>query len=143
MSYNYSSEIPINQLLNLFTGIPQGTSRSTSRQHYFSVDLVDQDDTIYIYAELPGVNKENIDIDVYNNNLTIKATKECSYDNPSVSEIKYGNMERVITLPICVTQQETVSVDFRNGLLRIKINKLVEEGNRFRVNVDRDDNNNE
>lgn len=97
------------------------------------VDIVNEEKTIYIYAEIPGVSKENIDIDFYNNKLTISVDKIRSYDVPEMSEIKFGRCERVLTLPICVTRKDAVSVMYNNGILKVKINKLVEEENKFSV----------
>lgn len=99
------------------------------------VDIVNEEKTIYIYAEMPGVNKENIDIDFYNNKLTILAEKTRSYDVPEMSEIKFGRYERTLILPICVTRKDAVSVMYNNGILRIRINKLVEEENKFSVKL--------
>ena len=97
------------------------------------IDIVYEEKSIYIYAELAGVQKETITIDVYNSMLTISAEKIRSYDNPRISEIKFGKLERVINLPICITHKETLSSTFQNGLLKIKIDRLIEEANRFSV----------
>jgi HSP20 family protein len=110
-----------------------GTSRNSRNSGKFPVDIVNEDKNIYIYAEIPGVNKENIDIDFYNNKLTITVEKNRHYNDPEVSEIKFGKIERALTLPICVTKKETVIVSYRDGVLKIKINKLVEEENKFSV----------
>jgi HSP20 family protein len=97
------------------------------------VDIVNEEKTIYIYAELPGINKENIEVDFFNNKLTISAEKVKTYETPGISEIYYGNLERTLSLPICVTRKETVSVCYNNGILKIKIDKLIEEENRFSI----------
>jgi HSP20 family molecular chaperone IbpA len=103
------------------------------RTGHIPVDIVNEENTIYIYAEIPAVNKENIDIDVFNNKLTIIAEKIKTYENPSVSEIRFGRFERTLNLPICITRKDTVSVTYTNGILKIKINKLVEEENKFSI----------
>ena len=100
-----------------------------------AVDIVNEEKTIYIYAELPGISKEIIEVDFYNNKLTISAEKVKVYENPGISEIYYGNLERTLTLPICVTRKDAVSVCYNNGILKIKINKLVEEENHFSVRL--------
>jgi len=97
------------------------------------IDIVNEEKTIYVYAEIPGVYKENIDIDFYNNKLSISADKSRPYDTPEMSEIKFGKCERTLTLPICVTRKDAVSVTYNNGILKIKINKLIEEENKFSV----------
>jgi HSP20 family molecular chaperone IbpA len=108
------------------------STRSTSRNGYkIPVDIVNDSNYLYLYIEVPGVLKENIDVDFYNNKLTIIIDKIRAYDEPEVSEIKYGKFERVFTLPICVTKKETVSVCYTNGVLKVTINKTVEEENKF------------
>jgi len=109
------------------------TTRTTNRNNKFPVDIVNEEKTLYIYAEIPGVNKENIDIDFYNNKLTISIEKIRPYDNPEVTEIKFGKSERSLTLPICVTRKDAVCSNYNNGILKIKINKLIEEENKFSV----------
>jgi HSP20 family protein len=109
-------------------------ARSNSRNTYkIPVDIVNDTNYMYLYIEIPGVQKENIDVDFYNNKLTVTIEKNRSYNDPEVSEIKYGKFDRVFTLPICVTKKETVTVSYVNGVLRIRINKAVEEENKFSV----------
>lgn len=99
------------------------------------IDMQETDDNIVITAELPGVNKEDIKIDFYNNQLSIKADKIRPVSQFVLNEIKYGFLERKITLPLCITVKETVSTKYENGNLTITINKLVEESNRFSLSV--------
>jgi HSP20 family protein len=105
------------------------------QQGKFPVDIVNEENVIYIYAEIPGVTKESIDVDFYNNKLTISADKNRNYESPEMSEIKFGRCERTLTLPICVTRKDAVAVSYNNGILKIKINKLVEEENKFSVKI--------
>jgi len=116
------------------TGIPRPVRRSSNINT--TVDIVNEERYIYVYVEIPGVNKEDISLDFYNNQITICADKNRNYNSPEVSEIKYGRIERTITLPICVTRKETVNVVYKNGILRIKINKFIEEENKFSVRLD-------
>jgi HSP20 family protein len=111
-----------------------GTGRMTNRvSNKISVDIVNEEKTIYVYAEVPGISKENIEVDFYNNKLTITVDKIRTYDEPEVSEIKFGKFERTLTLPICVTKKDTVTVSCNNGILKVKINKLIEEENKFSI----------
>lgn len=134
MNTNNPSEL-LNTILNIVGSAPQSRPSRTSRFCSIPIDMVNEEKTIYIYAELPGVQKEHIVIDVYNNTLTISAEKTHSYNNPAVNELKFGKFQRVLTLPICITRSETVSSTYQNGVLKIKINKAVEEANRFSVRL--------
>lgn len=120
-------------LTDMLSSVSTGSSRSNSRNNNYKipVDIVNHPNYLYLYIEIPGVSKENIDVDFYNNKLTVTIDKTRTYEEPEVSEIKYGKFERVFTLPICVTKKETVTVSYTNGVLKIKINKAVEEENKF------------
>ena len=134
------SQISMSELLDVFSPSLRNASNiiqaQTNRNLKFPIDIVNEEKTIYIYAEVPGIDKNDIDVDFFNNKLTISFDKNRSYEPPQTTEIKFGKFERTITLPICITKRETVSVVYNNGVLKIKINKLVEEENKFSVKVD-------
>ena len=120
-------------LTDMLSSVSTGSTRSNSRNNNYKipVDIVNHPNYLYLYIEIPGVSKENIDVDFYNNKLTVSIDKIRTYEEPEVSEIKYGKFERVFNLPICVTKKETVTVSYVNGVLKIKIDKAVEEENKF------------
>ena len=120
-------------LTDMLSSVSTGSTRSNSRNNNYKihVDIVNHSNYLYLYIEIPGVSKENINVDFYNNKLTVSIDKIRSYEEPEVSEIKYGKFERVFTLPICVTKKDSVTVSYVNGVLKIKINKAVEEENKF------------
>lgn len=105
------------------------------RSNNIQIDIVNEEKTIYIYAELAGVKRESIVVDCYNNKLTISCERIQPYENASVNEIKVGKFTRTITLPICITKNEAVEPSYKDGILKIKINKLVEEENKFSVKL--------
>jgi HSP20 family protein len=122
------------QLRNVLGDIVFSQPRTSRSQIVkMPVDVVEEEKTIFVYAELPGVITSDIDIDFFNNKLTISVEKKRPYETSNINEIKYGHFERVITLPICVTKKETVSSSYINGVLRININKLIEEENKFSI----------
>jgi len=103
------------------------------------IDLLDNDDEILIYLCLSGVKNSTIDIDILNNRMMISGEREKPYNQTDYqlkrTEISYGRFQRVITLPISVTNQGSVSTQFRDGLLMVKIDKRVEQQNHFTVRV--------
>lgn len=121
---------------NLSTSLNNLFGYRHRNSHRIPVDVVNTDSTIYIYAQVPGVKKEDFNIDFFNNELTVRVEKHRNYTQPEVAEIFYGVMERKITLPICVTKKDTVRTQYKNGILEIRVNKLVEEENKFSVNID-------
>jgi HSP20 family molecular chaperone IbpA len=109
------------------------------RNRNFEIDIAESETHIEIYALLPHVDSNTINIDFFNNKMIISATRD-EYQSENLSyhmrEIKRGDLRREITLPISVTSRETVSINFTNGLLHIRLSKQREEQNRFSIAVD-------
>lgn len=92
-----------------------------------SVDMVEKGNNIIVRAEIPGVDKKEIDITLSGNNLTIQGkskheTKEAG-ENYHRSEISSGSFSRTLTLPAEV-DSEKVKASFVNGLLEITMPKV-------------------
>lgn len=104
-----------------------------------SMDLLDNDDEISIYLMIPGVKNSSIDIDILNNRMMISGQRDIPYVENDFqvrrTEINYGRFQRVITLPIGVTNQGSVSTSLKDGVLKVKIDKRIEQQNRFSVRV--------
>ena len=112
------------------------------------MDMLDNDNEICIYLSIPGVKNSSIDIDILNNRMMISGERESPYNQTEYqvkrNEIQYGRFQRVITLPISVTNQSSVSTSIKDGVLFVKVDKSVEQQNRFsvRVNSTETENNN-
>jgi len=100
------------------------------------VDVIDRKDNLYIYVDIPGVLASSVNIDFYNNNISISGEKIKKYNEvPFKKEIIYGQFNRKIVLPISVTNKENVIVSYNNGVLIITIDKQKESQNKFRINM--------
>ena len=92
-----------------------------------NVDVIDRDDEILVRAELPGVEKKDLEVSMSENTLTIKATssyeKEESKEDYFRSEIAHGSFARTITLP-CEVDESKTSAKFSNGVLELTMPKL-------------------
>jgi HSP20 family protein len=90
------------------------------------LDVSETEDAITVTAELPGVDKKDVDVSVDNDTLTIKGEskqeEEESKKNYYVSERSYGQFERVIPLPVDVNRDK-VSAKFKNGVLTVDMPK--------------------
>jgi HSP20 family protein len=90
------------------------------------VDIYDNDDNIVIKAELPGIDKKDIDIDVKNGVLTLKGERRV--DNETKKEKYYrrerafGRFERAFRLPAEV-DPENINASYKDGVLTIDIPK--------------------
>jgi len=91
-----------------------------------AVDIYDTENSIVINAELPGIEKKDLTVDVNGRILTLKG--ERSVDN-EVKEEKYyrrerayGKFERSFTLP-ADTDPEKIKADFKDGILKVEVPK--------------------
>lgn len=101
-------------------------------------DIIDTDGSILVKADLPGVNKEDIVIDLTEDSIEIIAMFEEELEeegrNFIKKERKYGEARRSLVLPELVKVKEA-SAKFDNGVLTVTLPKL-EEKKRFQVKVD-------
>lgn len=90
------------------------------------LEIRDTGDHLKIIAELPGVNKDDIDIDVEDQNLILKSEakqeKEKTEENKYYSERRYSSFYRQIPLPVEIIPEKT-EASFKNGILEIDLLK--------------------
>jgi HSP20 family molecular chaperone IbpA len=104
-----------------------------------AIDLIDRHNDILLYVYLPGVGRESISVDFFNDIVCIKGEREFINVSNVVSrsqEIVYGEFERRIRLPMSITRRESVTIMFENGVMLVTINKNVENSNRFSLTLD-------
>ena len=91
-----------------------------------AVDLYEEKNDIVVKAELPGIEKDNIEVSLSNHHLTIKGEKknekEIKAQNYYQSERSYGTFLRTLELPADV-QGEKVKASFKNGILEVRLPK--------------------
>jgi HSP20 family protein len=102
------------------------------------VDIYETTNSIVLKAELPGISKEDINLEVKDNTLTLKGEKkfekEVKEDNYFRVERAYGSFQRAFTLPSTV-QHEKVKAKFKDGILEVQLPK-VEEAKPKQIKVD-------
>jgi HSP20 family protein len=90
------------------------------------VDMYDEDDRIVIKAELPGMDKKNITVDVKDRVLTLSGERnhdnEVKEENYYRREMAYGKFQRAFSLPADV-DSDKIKADFKDGLLKIEVPK--------------------
>ncbi len=91
------------------------------------VEVTEKEKEYDIRAELPGVKKEDLDIDIDKNYLTIRAKKEeevCEDKKAyKKSEFRYGEFSRSVYLPQDI-DMEKIDATLEHGVLRITVPKL-------------------
>jgi HSP20 family protein len=102
---------------------------STKQGFTPAVDIVEDKEEFLLRAELPGVPKENIKVEVKENRLTVSGTKE-SYRKENQGEYRYvessfGSFSRSFELPRNV-QGADIKAEYANGVLTLRIPKAKE-----------------
>ncbi len=90
------------------------------------VDVIDRESEIVIHAELPGVNKDDLDVSITENTVSIRATtkQEKKEENGEYfrREMSRGEFQRTVHLPVDVNA-ENVKANFEDGVMELKLPK--------------------
>ena len=99
---------------------------------YPRVDVIDEDDAVFIEAEVPGLTKKDVRVDVKDSLLTISGGRSAKGDpdKPTpryiVKELKRSNFQRSFTLTDKLDSSK-IEAHFEDGLLTVAIPKKVPE----------------
>lgn len=103
------------------------------------IDLVEKDQAYEITAELPGLERKDVEVDYKNGMLTLKGEKkeetEREEDNLHVSERRYGTFQRSFRVPESVNTDK-IEATFKNGVLTVLLPKMPEaQGKEKKISV--------
>ena len=91
-----------------------------------AVDIYETDNEIMVQAELPGVDRKDIALQLENNVLTLKGDrrfeKETNQENYHRIERSYGGFSRAFTIP-AVVDEDRIRADYKDGILKIALPK--------------------
>lgn len=94
-----------------------------------AVDIVEEKEDYVLRAELPGVSKENIKVEVKENRLTLSGKKENTWSDKSGeyrhAESVHGAFLRAFELPRNVSA-DSIRAEYNNGVLILRIAKSKE-----------------
>ena len=98
-----------------------------SESSFPRVDIIDHDNSIEVQAALPGVKKEDVEVSIKNQTITIRASskeekKEETKDKYFRREISRGEFQRILALPDNV-DDEKATATFKEGILTVSIPK--------------------
>ena len=94
-----------------------------------AVDVYEEKDDVVIKAEIPGLSKEDISVQVIGSTLMIKGEKkreeEVKEDDYYRCERSFGSFTRAVALPSDV-KADQVKASFKNGVLEVRMPKTEE-----------------
>ena len=119
----------MNRLFDDFFGVPRKAEDQDRLRWTPRVNIEEINDHFEITAELPGLGREDVKIEIKDRVLTLTGEKKAENEkrdrNVYLFERAYGNFCRTFTLPDNV-DAEKIGAEFKNGLLRIDIPKTEE-----------------
>lgn len=93
------------------------------------INVSENDKTLTVSAELPGLDEKDIDLSARDGYLVLKGEKkfenEEKDDDHHLVERSYGSFQRVIPVPAGV-ELDKIEAKFKKGVLKIKIPKSAE-----------------
>lgn len=103
-----------------------------------SIDVLDREDEIAIRAELPAVDKKDLDVSISDNSVTIKAStrREAKEEKGDYyrAEISQGAFARTVVLPAAVDTGRAKAT-FKDGLLELTLPKF-EKSKRCSITIE-------
>ncbi|WDP91257.1 MAG: Hsp20/alpha crystallin family protein [Desulfobacter sp.] len=105
------------------------------------MDIFETREQIIIQAEMAGVRREDMVIEVSNKAVKISGTRKSSQPDPTatyrLAEIQFGQFERVLYLP-SVIDVEKVTASFSDGFLELSLGKLARQDIKQKQNLSMD-----
>ena len=104
-----------------------------------AVDVYEDEHSVTLKIEVPGIDEKDIDVRIENNTLTVhgerKLEKDEKEENYRRIERQYGSFTRTFTLPNTV-DTEGASASYEKGVLKVKLAKKAEaKPKQIKVNV--------
>ncbi|MBI1388885.1 MAG: Hsp20 family protein [bacterium] len=91
-----------------------------------AVDVSETDNEVHVRAEVPGMDKDHIHIEIAGDRLTLRGDKRQEHKHDErgihVLECSYGTFQRIIPLPVEV-ESETANATYKDGVLEITLPK--------------------
>lgn len=119
---------PFNELDDMFKGLfvrPMRFDLDVAPQMRMKIDVTKADDSYTVKADIPGVKKDDIQVSVEGNEVTIsgeikKETEEKKGEEVLRSERYYGKISRSFTLPHDVDESK-VTARYADGVLKLSL----------------------
>jgi HSP20 family protein len=114
---------------------------ATWGQGGIQVDVAEHDDEIVVTADLPGFEKEEIDLSIAGDALTISADRDVESEHDSGSyvrrERRHRSVRRTVPLPTEVREDEA-SASYVNGVLTVTLPRetIDEDDDSHRIDVE-------
>jgi HSP20 family protein len=128
-----------NRVNSLFRDMGEGEGPLSTASFVPAVDVYEDEKTVVLKLEVPGIAEKDLDVSVENRTLTVKGErkleKEEKEENFHRIERRYGSFLRAFTLPNTV-DTENVQASYNAGILKLELQKKPEaQPKQIKVNV--------
>ena len=117
-----------------YTAPNSSTAKQSGREEkktppFPAIDILEGESEVLVVIEVPGMKKENLELGLNGNSLTIKGKAILNHTDLKLtySERFYGDFQRQIRLPDTVSPNQ-LSAKFWNGLLFVSYQRIIEKG---------------
>jgi HSP20 family protein len=130
-----SLQSEVNRVFDAFFG---GSGRNAGARRWIpAMDLVETEDHLILRADLPGLRREDVNLEIKDGVLTVSGERKAESEDRSEGyyrvERAFGTFSRSLSLPDGI-DAEAVDADFTDGVLEVRIPKP-EERKPHRVQI--------
>jgi len=119
----------MNRLFDTFFGRRDTAQATAARRWVPAMDLVETEDQLVLRADLPGMRREDIEIEIKDNVLTISGERKAEHEQKGEGfhriERSSGHFSRSLGLPRGI-DASTINAGFENGVLEVRLPKPAE-----------------
>jgi HSP20 family protein len=122
-----SLQSDMNRIFDGFFGRDSGTRGANALQRWIpAMDLVETDDDLVLRADLPGLDRDDVGIEVKDNVLTVSGERRAEHEDRNEGfhrvERSFGRFSRSLGLPQGVSA-DNVRASFDRGVLEVRVPK--------------------
>ena len=127
----------IDRVFDSFFGNGNGSDEAAAATWTPRVDLAETEDGYLIHLDVPGMSKEDLDINFHENALTVRGERKAEEASEQRNYVRveraYGSFYRSFTLPKAI-KHEGIEANYQDGVLTVRVPKA-EESKPRRIEV--------
>jgi len=122
-------------LSKIFDDLFDTTTNCLDTVTRFPVDVEDTEKAFIVKADLPGIDKNDINVSVKDDVLTISAERKYDKKKDSYYERCYGKFERSFNLDTRI-DKDNIGAEYKDGVICVTLNKnVVTKKNTYKIEI--------
>ncbi len=91
-----------------------------------ATDILEREDGFYVYMDLPGVKRENMVIDLQEDELTVTGRTSLAHnENENFVEMQFGDCEYIRVISVTdIIDREQIKANLEDGVLELRLPKV-------------------